>query len=154
MKTIGLQLMAALVAMSVLSSCGRQPPGERFVREVIPVVIEKDQPVVVEIRSLSVGLNNVGIRCPIEVWTTLTNSAKGITVHLKSSSVPDTQIGGIDTASGGTSFIGYIPNAHYLFYISGEPGANATVEITFPNAPRSATGAEIIVCKTPAETEP
>jgi hypothetical protein len=39
-----------------------------------------------------------------------------------------------------------------LFYIGGNRGAKASVEITFPNAPSGLTHAEIIVGKTPADT--
>src|SRR5215469_8083643 len=147
-----LQLMAVCVTVAILSSCGTQQPGEQFVRQRIPVEIQKAQPIVVGIHSLGVGANDVGIQCPIEVWTALTNNANTGAVRLTSSTKPGTQIGGIDTTSGGTSFIGYIPNTHYLFYIYGKPGADATVEITFSNAPPGVTAAEIIVCKTPAET--
>ncbi len=151
---VALRLIAVFVMATILSSCGRQQPGERFVRQRIPVEIQKNQPLDVEIHSLSGDPNDIGIQCPIEVWNALTNNANTGSVRLKSSSKPGTQIFGIDTSSGGTSFIGYIPNTHYLFYIFGEPGANATVEITFSNAPAGTTSADIIVCKTPAETGP
>lgn len=148
------QLMAVVVTVTILSSCGNQQPGDRFVRQQIPVEIQKNQPVDVEIHSLSGDPNDVGIQCPIAVWTALTNNANTGAVRLKASNKPGAQIGAVDVSSGGTSFIGYIPNTHYLFYIRGERGADATVEITFSNAPAGLTAANIVVCKSPAETAP
>jgi hypothetical protein len=148
------QLMAVFVTVTLLSSCGQQTPGDRFVRQRIPVEIQKDQPFAVEINSLSAGTHDIGIQCPTEVWTALTNNANTGSVRLKASSKPGTQIGGITSGSGGTSFIGYVPNTHYLFYVQGEPGADATAEITFSNAPEGVTSADIIVCKNPTETAP
>jgi hypothetical protein len=127
----------------------------QFVRQKMPIDIQSGKPFTIEISSLSGnGVNDIGIQCTPEVWNTLTNSGKNVEVRLKSSNKPKTQIGGIDTASSGTAFLGYITNVHYLFYISGEYHAKASVEITFPNAPPGTTHAEIIVCKTPIDTEP
>jgi len=128
-------------------------PEKQYVRQTIPVEIQSGKPVTIEISSLSGnGVNDVGIRCSPEAWNTVTNGTKAIEVRLKSSTRPNTQIGGIDPASSGTAFLGYISNVHYLFYISGEYRAKAAVEITFPNAPEGTTHAEIIVCKTPTDT--
>ena len=130
-------------------------PEQQFVRQKIPVEIQKGKPFTIEIHSLSGnGVNDVGIRCSSDVWNTLTNGTKAVEVRLKSSNDPSTQIGGVDPASSGTAFLGYIPNVHYLFYISGQYRAKASVEITFLNAPEGTTTAEIIVCKTPADTGP
>src|SRR5580658_3138827 len=123
MKMTG-RLMAILAAMCFFLSCKQQRSGEQFIRQKIPIEIQEGQPVIVEIHSLSGDPNAIGIRCPIEIWTALTNSAKTITAHIKASSKPGTQIGWINNASDGTSFIGYIPNTHYLFYVFGEPGAD------------------------------
>lgn len=149
------QLAAVSVLACIFTSCASQPPGEQFVRQKIPIEIQRGKTVTIEIHSLSGnGWNDVGIRCSPEVWNVLTNSTKTISVRLKSSNKPDTKVGGIDPSSGGTAFLGYIPNVHYLFYIGGRYRAKASVEITFPNAPAEATSAEIIVCKTPADTGP
>jgi hypothetical protein len=144
------QLAAVFVLACIVSSCASQPPGERFVRQKIPVEIQSGKPVTIEIRSLSGnGENHVGIRCSPEVWNTLTNSTKSLTVRLISSNKKGTNIGGISPGSGRRW---PIESFHYLFYISGEYHAKASVEITFPNAPAGVTRAEIIVCKTPADT--
>jgi hypothetical protein len=50
--------------------------------------------------------------------------------------------------------LGYMPDVHYLFDVVGEYHANALVEVTFPNALREITPAEIIVSKTPADGGP
>jgi len=127
----------------------------QFVHQKIPIDIQSGKPVTIEISSLSGnGVNDVGIQCAPEVWNALTNGKKTVEVQLKSSDKPKTEIGGIDPASSGTAFLGYITNVHYLFYISGEYHAKASVEITFPNAPPGTTHTEIIVCKTPADTGP
>ena len=130
-------------------------PEQQYVRQKIPVEIQRGKPLTFEIHSLSGnGVNDVGIQCSSEVWSALTNGTKAIEVQLKSSNKSSTRIGGIDPASSGTAFLGYIPNVHYLFYISGEYRAKAAVQITFPNASEGTTSAEIIVCKTPADTGP
>jgi hypothetical protein len=141
------------VACFLFSSCKPQSPEGQFVRQEIPIQIQSGKPVSVEINSLSGnGVNDVGIRCPPEVWKVLTNGTRAITVRLKSSNKANTEIGGVDPRTGGTSFLGYISNVHYLFYISGERDAEASVEIAFPNTPQEATRAVIIICKTPADT--
>ena len=137
-----------------LSSCGQQSPDERFVREKIPIEIQKGKVVAFDIQTLSgAGVNDVGVRCSPDVWKVLTNDIRHITVRLKSSDKKSTVIGGINPEGGGTAFLGYLPDVHYLFYISGERQAKAAVEIDFPNAPTKIVRAEIIVCKTPADTE-
>jgi hypothetical protein len=147
------QLTAAVVLMGILSSCGPKQKGNQYVRQRIPIQIQRGKPVTVEILSLSGnGVNDVGIQCSPQVWNVLTNGTKAIEVRLKSSDKLNTQISGVDPTSSGTAFLGYISNVHYLFYISGEHRAKASVEITFPNAPEGPTHAEIIICKTPADT--
>jgi hypothetical protein len=124
----------------------------QFVRQRIPVEIQRGKPLTIEIHSLSGnGVNDVGILCSSDVWNSLTNGTKAIEVRLKSSNKPSTEIGGVNPGSGG-AFLGYIPNVHYLFYISGEYRAKASVEISFQNAPAEAARVEIIVGKTPADT--
>jgi hypothetical protein len=149
------QLVAVCALAYICSSYASEPPDVQFVRQKIPVEIQSEKPLTFEIHSLSGnGVNDVGIRCSSEIWNTLTNGTKAIDVRLKSSNKPSTQIGGVNPGSSGTAFLGYISNVHYLFYIGGEYRAKATVEITFPNTPERTTSAEIIVCKTPADTGP
>jgi hypothetical protein len=151
MKTM-LQVLGLLILVLSDSSCKPQSPDAQFVREKIPVEIRRAKPITVEIRSLSGnGMNDVGIRCPPEVWSVLTNGTKGIAVRLTSSNRADTEIGGIDLHGGGT-FFGKLANVHYLFYIGGRYHAHAVVEITFSNAPPEPTPAEILIGKTPADT--
>lgn len=151
MKTAWL-LTAVSVLVCICSSCASQPPDVQFVRQRIPVEIQSGKPVTIEIRSLSGnGVNDVGIRCSPEVWNALTNGTKAIEVQLKSSNKPNTEIGRVDPG-GGSAFLGYITNAHYLFYVSGRYRAKASVEITFANAPAKPIRAEILVGKTPADT--
>jgi hypothetical protein len=148
------QLSAVSVLMCAFSSCGPQPPDVQFVLQKIPVEIQRGKPLTIEIHSLSGnGVNCVGIRCSPEVWSLLTNAPKSLEVRLKSSNKPHTEIGGVDPGSGASGFLEYIPNTHYLFYVNGEHRAEASVEITFANAPEVATSAEIIVGKTPIDTK-
>jgi hypothetical protein len=140
-----------LMAVGIfLPSCGKMPPDVQFVCQKIPIEIQRGKPVIIEIHSLSGnGANHVGIRCSPEVWNVLTNGTNVISVQLKSSNKPNTNIGGISPGGGR---LWPIELFHYLFYIGGEYHAKASVEITFPNAPEGTTSAEIIVCKTPADT--
>jgi hypothetical protein len=159
MQTHWQHLSMAVVA-SILCSCTAQPPEVQFVRQKIPVEIQRGKPVIVEIRSLSGnGSNDVGIRCSPDVWSALTNGSEQIIIQLRSSNKKGTEIGGISPGRGGegkagVGFLGYIPNVHYLFHIYGKHGAKASVEIIFPNAPEGTTRAEIIVGKTPIDTKP
>jgi hypothetical protein len=130
-----------------------QPPGEAYIHQSVPIEIEGGKAVVVEIWLSGNAPNDVGIRCSPETWQALTNSANGIAVALKSSSKTGTQIYGADVRFGGGYFLGYVTNVHYLFEISGERHAKASVIITFPTAPPGVTHAEIIVGKTPEDTE-
>lgn len=136
--------------MFVLASCGPQPPDVQFVRQKIPIQIQKGKPVTVAIHSLSGnGDNHIGLRCSPDVWNALVKGADSISVRLKSSDKAKTSIGGISPGSGR---LWPLESFHYLFFIGGEHRAKALVEITFSNAPPGTTKAEIIVCKTPADT--
>lgn len=147
-------LLLVSLGIGVACSCAFRSPDDQFIRQVIPVEIQRGKPVEIEIHSLSGnGANCVGIRCAPEVWKVLTNSPKAIEVKLKSSSKPQTEIGGIDPNSNAIGFLGYLTNVHYLFYISGEPRTKATVVIIFPNMPEGAAHMEIIVGKTPVDTK-
>lgn len=147
------RLLAFSVLACIGSSCKPQPADVQFVGQKIPIQIQRGKPVSVDIRSLSGnGVNDVGIRCSPEIWNVLTNGTNTMAVKLRSSNKPNTEIGGIDLHSGGTAFLGQLPNVHYLFYISGEHHAEVMVEIIFPNSPPEPIRAEIVVCKTPADT--
>jgi hypothetical protein len=129
-------------------------PEKQFLRQTIPVEIQRAKPLIVKISCSGNGVNAVGIRCPPDVWAALTNGSTSITVNLKSSSKPNTEIGGADPTSDATGFLGYVPNVHYLFYITGPHHAEASVEIAFLNAPTGVTQAEIVVGRTPIDTKP
>jgi hypothetical protein len=144
-----------LLTVGVHLSCSTYTPDEQFIREKIPIKIQGGKPITFEIHSLSGnGENCVGIRCSPQEWYALTNVAKAVTVRLKSSSKKNTQIGNISPGSEVNGFLYLIKNTHYLFAISGEHRAKATVEIIFPYMQAEFTNAEIIVCKTPIDTKP
>jgi len=135
----------------VISSCGPMTPDEQYVRQQIPIEIQSGRPATITIGSLSGnGWNEVGIRSSPEVWDALTNGTENITVRLISSSNKNgTQIVNV---SPGSHNLWPIESFHYLFAIGGEYRAKASVEVTFPNARPGVMHAEIIVCKTPADT--
>ncbi len=144
-----LSLLACLLAL-----CAQTTLEEYALRQKIPVAIQKGKPLTVEISCSGNGANSIGIRCTPEVWNVLTNGSNIITAKLKSSSLPNTEVGRVDPFSSGTGFLGYVTNAHYLFYVSGRSHAKASVEITFSNPPPGVTRAEIVVGKTPIDTKP
>ena len=138
---------------SISLSCGPQTPDKKYVRQKIPIEIQGANPVTFEIRSLSGnGPNDVGIRCRSDVWNALTNGTKSITVRIKSSDKGNTEIYAVNPGGSAAGFLYLIPDVHYLFKIAGEYHAKASVEIIFLNTPVGVTPAEIIVCKTPADT--
>jgi len=148
------QLASALVLVCTILSCSPHASNEQYVSQKIPIQLQGTNPVAFEIHSLSgSGAQDVGIRCSTEDWSTLTNSARKITVRLKSSDKKGTEIygGPLHSAPGP---LGYMPDVHYLFDVVGQYNAKALVEITFPNALRETTFAQIIVCKTPADGGP
>jgi hypothetical protein len=129
-------------------------PDEHYVREKIPVEIQRGKPLIIQIKSLSGNrANDVGIRCPPEAWHALANGTNSIEVRLKSSTMPGTDIGGVDPG-GAWGFFPYISNAHYLFFVGGSPRAKASLEIAFSNALPGTNHAEILVGKTPIDTKP
>jgi hypothetical protein len=155
LKKAYLSILVA-VGICIIEACQHhpaQPAGEEYIHQKIPIEIERGKAITVEIRLSGSAANDVGIRCSPETWQTLTNSANGIAVALKSSTKTGTQIYGADVKFGGGYFLGYVTNVHYLFEISGKRHAKASVEITFPTAPPGVTHAEIIVGKTPEDTE-
>jgi len=152
MKIVLLPVAVCVLAL-IFSSCMTEPPEIQFVRQKIPIEILSGKPITIEIHSLSGNeMNNIGIRCPQEVWNVLSNGTKPIAVQLKSSNNSGTELGEMNPGWQGT-FLDLIPNVHYLFAIFGRHGAKASVEITFPNAPPGVTKADIIVGKTAIDTK-
>ena len=149
-----LYIFAACSVAFAVSSCSKMSPDEYYIRQTIPIEIQHGKPVTIEISPSGNGLNDVGIRCPLEIWDALRKGTKVVEVRLVSSDKPKTEIGGTVPPGAGTEFLGHMPDVHYLFCIHGEHAAKATVAVTFPNGLTSATKAEIIVCKTPIDTEP
>jgi hypothetical protein len=148
------QLVPALSGLCALTACGPMSREQHATREKIPVEIQSGSPLTVEIQSLSGNnWNDVGLRCSPEVWNALTNGTKRFSVRLKWSSKPDTEIGGLGLGFGFAHFLGYLPDAHYLFRIYGRYGAKALVEITFPDTPPGVTHAEILLGNTPVDTK-
>jgi hypothetical protein len=143
-----------IVLACILLSCASGPrSGPFFVRQRIPVEIARGKAITFDVNSLSGnGPNDVGIRCSPEIWNVLTNGTIATSVQLKSSNKSGVQIYGVDAAGTPAGFLYRIPDVHYLFEIVGPRRAKASIEITFPNAPAQPTRAEIIVCKTPADT--
>ena len=127
------------VTVFSLSSCGEMSPEEHYIKEAIPIQIQRSKPITVKIRVSGNGVNDVGIRCSPQVWNVLLRSKHVIEVSLKSTDQDAVTIAEIDPGSGGTAFIAALPNVHYLFYIYGRPNASATVEISFLNAPPEPT---------------
>jgi len=150
-KTAKFVTKVVFVFLLICTSCTRREP---YVHQRIPIEIQQSSQVVtIEIRSLYGGVQDVGIQCSPEVWNTLTNNAKNnIAVQLKSSDQKDTQIYTNSLGLKGT-FCDRVTNVHYLFGIAGEHNAKASVEITFPNAPREGVSADIIVCNTAGEMD-
>lgn len=151
-----LQFPVFIGLFCVATSCAHKPfnPEQYALRQKIPIEIQTEKPVTIEISSLSGnGVNEVGIQCSPEVWNMLTNGTKNISARLVSSSKESTHVGDVAVGSGFRFFTGYVTNAHYLFYIDGKYHAKATVEITFPNAPAGVTQAEILIGKTPIDTK-
>jgi hypothetical protein len=130
------------------SSCATSPPGESaLVLQRIPIEIQSGKPITVEIRVRSSGgQSEVGIRCPPEVWKTLTNGNSGIKVRLLSSNTNRAKIATIPI---GYDSYNRIKSMHDLFYLNGmyRLFPRVTVEITFPAAPAGTTHAEILVCR-------
>ena len=97
-----------------------------------------------------VGEHMVGIHCSSQTWNTLTNSPQKLAAQIKVSDKKDAHIYAIDLGWKGT-LCDQLPDTHYLFAISAI--GKAVVEITFPQLPSDDSNAEIIVCKTPEQTE-
>lgn len=115
----------------------------------IPIEVKGDKVVTLQMHGL-VGSHMVGIICSTEVWNELTNYQTRITVRLKSSDKQPAKVFGFELGGRYTTLCDQLANCHYFFAVSAI--GNAIVEISFPKMPIDAP-AEIIVCKTPEETE-
>jgi len=143
------QLAGIGCAIVWLASC-KMSPDEQYVSEKVPIEIDQDKPVVVEIRSLSGnGWNDVGIRCSPEIWDALSAAGGNVSVRLVSSGQGATKL--IDVSPGGHK-LWPINSFYYLFAIDGRRGTSAKVEIAFPASRLRATHVEFLVLKTPADT--
>src|SRR5436305_2013031 len=133
-----IQRLAAVSVLAYLSSgCGPKSPEQQYVRQKIPIQVRRGEPITVEISLSGNGPNDVGIQCTSEIWSALTNGTESITVRLKSSSKKNTEVYAVNPGGSAAGFLYLVPNGHYLFEIIGEYNAKASVEITFPNAPRA-----------------
>lgn len=150
---IHLQSVMVVGLSCMISSCASGPPGEAsLVRQRIPIEIHAGKPVTIEIRARSPGgKSEVGIRCSPEAWNALTNATRSITVELVSSNDEGAQIRSIPP---GYTAQCPIESFYDLFYLYGMSGLRprAVVQITFPNAPPVGTRAEILVCRTSADS--
>jgi len=166
-KIVKLLTLASL-SIGVIDGCALFPgayhPGwKRYVSQQIPITVQKNKPVVFEMRVRN-DSNGVGIQCAPEVWRAITNGgADQITIKLVSSSKPGTEIywvrpgwltrrpnsegGGL--APAGMAFL--IPNAQFLCGIAANHRGTASVRIEFPDGPDEPAPAEIIVMKNPSD---
>ena len=114
-------------------SCKEEPQREKFVLQRIPVEIRAHKPLTVRVTNLSGnGANDVGVRCSSEEWAQLTNGTRAFTARLRSPTDGQVNIGGIDLFSSGTAFMGRLTNTHYMFYLTGQSGSAATIDVQFP----------------------
>jgi hypothetical protein len=154
MRAVWVRLALWLGICMLLLACRNSRHDDPFIHQEIPVMIQNGKSTTIKIGPLSGSSpNDVGVRCSNEVWKMLTKGSNSVSVLLKSSDKKGTMIGGVDPSSSGTSFLGHVPNAHYLFYIRGERDATAVVEISFRNEIPQPFSVKIVVCKTPAETK-
>ena len=141
----------ALAGTVALASCGRMTPDQQFVKQKMAAEIHGSKTVVIQIENLSgVADNEVGLRCSPDTWNALMQGKPKITVTLKSADKPGTDI---TNASPTPGVMWPIDHCYHLFEIYGQAGTKATVEISFPNALEGPTPAEIVVLKTPEDTE-
>ena len=122
--------------------------GQPFVHQRIPIEVQGDKVVVLEMHGLA-GSHMVGIRCSPELWDELTNCQKGITVRLKSADTQPAEVFAIEPGRARTT-CDQVASCRYFFAVSAT--GNVVVEISFPKM--TIVGpAEIIICKTPEQTE-
>jgi hypothetical protein len=140
-------LSSAWLCILLCTNCCSRSGSELF-HQKIPIEIQGGNAVDLNMRGL-VGEHMVGITCSPDVWTALTNYQKGITVRLKSSDKKTAEVFAFEPGLKRTS-CDEIIGAHYLFAVSAI--GDAVVEISFPKMPVNAS-ADIIICKTPEETE-
>ena len=137
----------------VCASCASRPLSENsFILERIPIEIQRGKPVIFTIRARSPGgLSEVGVRCSLDVWNTLTNGPGYVNVKLLSSNTQLAEVTGIPPGYGAFS---PVSSFHDLFWMKGlyRLFPRATVQITFPNAPSGVTHAEVFVCRMPTDS--
>src|SRR5215469_8066245 len=134
-KIVGGTAIAVLAALAVLLSRGKMTPDEQFVRDKIPLEIQSGRPIVVRIASLYNGTGNeVGIRCSPETWRTLMEGKNTFSARLLSST--DKATTRLDASvPPGSHKMWPVESFYNLFYVYGDHGASAVVQIAFPNAP-------------------
>jgi hypothetical protein len=143
------QLVVVGVSLWALSSC--MSPDGQYIAQTIPVRIQGTDPVTVEIRPLSgSGANEVGIRCGPDVWNLIMADKSAFSVRLVSTDKEGTNISDVSPGGG---MLWPAVRGYHLFHIGGRRGARATVQIKFPATLTGITNAELIVMKTPADTE-
>jgi len=142
--------MVTMFALNGLAACN-DTSETRFVRQETSISIQKDKPVAILLGPLSGGeANEVAIRCSREDWEKIAAGANNIAVRLVSADRSDTKI---DSVLPGSKYGLRLETMHYLFFIHGERGTHATVEIVFPNAPSGTTNAEILLLKTATDMD-
>jgi hypothetical protein len=152
-------LILASLLIGVAGGCGTpQSRWKRFVKEQIPITVQKDKPVQFQIRVQNES-NSLGLQCAPEIWQTLTNGGVDqITIQLMSSSKADTKIYFVrpgwllsrpQSEGGGLIPAGFalFPNTQYLCGINAKHRGTATVQIAFPGGPDEPTPAAITVKK-------
>jgi hypothetical protein len=111
-------------------------------------VVAGYKPVRIKLTQL-VGNHMVGIRCSTEMWASLTNHLSQLKVEIKHAQEMPATVYAIEPGRKGTA-CDQVTDCHYLFAVSAFK--SILVEIVFPNIAVKSP-AEIIVCKTPEQTE-
>lgn len=149
----------AIFCLGVAGGCRTpQPAWKRYVREQVPILVQKDKPVQFQVHVRN-GSNSLGIQCTPEIWRSLTNGgADKIIIQLVSSSKAGMEIYWVrpgwllprpESLGGGLipAEFALFPNTQFLSGISGKHRGMATVQIMFPSGPDAPAPAEIIVQK-------
>ena len=147
------------------------PSWMGYIHETIPITVQRGKPVIFQTRVRR-DSNAVAIRCSPSVWRELTNRglSQGGTEDLKSGewyhtigvqliaqTKEDAELLWIrpgwllDHPARPAGMAALVPDAQFLFVITGSRRGKATVEIVFPNGPEEPTPAELVVLKVPAD---
>ena len=129
-------------------SCAAPVIQETGVQQNIPITIQKDSVVQVEMKNLD-GVHNIGIRCPPEVWTDLTNHQASVEMRIASADDRIAYGFGFNPGQKGTE-CDQVKDTHYLFSVSAMGDLTMEVDFTtlFTNS-----AAELIVCPAPNPIE-